>query len=48
MADNAQQTDWLAEAERILALPMPQSITETDLRMRQLTIILSEIVRQGK
>lgn len=41
--------DWTVEAKRILALPMPQTAAETDTRMRQLKIIVEQLVReQGK
>jgi hypothetical protein len=34
---------WTAEARRILALPMPQTPAETDLRMRQLMIVADKL-----
>lgn len=34
---------WTTEARRILALPVPQTAAETELRMRQLLIIVEKL-----
>jgi hypothetical protein len=38
--------DWLSEAKQLLALPNPQTAEQTELRMRQLKIIVEKLVRE--
>jgi hypothetical protein len=39
---------WKEEARRVLALPAPQNTAETDLRFKQIKIILEQIVKGEK